>query len=89
MNSLPKTDTRQRRDCDLNQCPSEPESSSLTTRLPSHPREGLLVNRAEGKRGDGKGGGQEFPPKVNVSKINTAKMRAYDGLFTVNVKQVK
>ena len=84
MNSLPKTDTRQRRDCDLNQCPSEPESSSLTTRLPSHPREGLLVNRAEGK-----GGGQEFPPKVNVSKINTAKTRAYDGLFTVNVKQVK
>jgi len=35
VNSLPKTVTRQRRDCDLN--PTEPESSTLTTRLPSHP----------------------------------------------------
>ena len=34
MNSLPKTVTRQRRDCD---CPSAPESSTLTTLLPSHP----------------------------------------------------
>ena len=38
MNSLPKTVTRQRRDCDLNPGPSAPESSMLTTRLPSHPR---------------------------------------------------
>ena len=37
MNSLPKTVTRQRRDCDLNPGPSVPESSTLTTRLPSHP----------------------------------------------------
>ena len=35
VNSLPKTVTRQRRDCDLNQGPSAPESSALTTRLPS------------------------------------------------------
>ena len=28
--------TRQRRDCDLNPGPSAPESSTLTTRLPSH-----------------------------------------------------
>ena len=42
MNSLPKTVNRQRRDCDLNQGPSAPESSTLTTRLPSHP----LVNDA-------------------------------------------
>ena len=35
--SLPKTVTRQRRDCDLNPGPSAPESSTLTTRLPSHP----------------------------------------------------
>ena len=41
MNSLPKTVTRQRRDCDLNPGPSAPESSTLTTRLPSHP--GLTV----------------------------------------------
>ena len=37
MNSLPKTVTRQRRDCDLNPGSSVPESSTLTTRLPSHP----------------------------------------------------
>ena len=35
--SLPKTVTRQRRGCDLNPGPSAPESSTLTTRLPSHP----------------------------------------------------
>ena len=37
MNSLPKTVTRQRRDCDLDPGPSAPESSTLTTRLPSDP----------------------------------------------------
>ena len=36
MNSLPKTVSRQRRDCALNPGPSAPESSKLTTRLPSH-----------------------------------------------------
>jgi len=36
VNSLPKTVTRQRCDCDLNPDPSVPESSTLTTRLPSH-----------------------------------------------------
>ena len=36
VNSLPKTVTRQRRGCDLNPGPSVPESSTLTTRLPSH-----------------------------------------------------
>ena len=36
VNSLPKTVTLQRRDCDLNLGPSAPESSTLTTRLPSH-----------------------------------------------------
>jgi len=35
MNSLPKTVTRQRRECDFNPGPSAPESSTLTTRLPS------------------------------------------------------
>ena len=33
--SLPKTITRQRRGCDLNPGPTVPESSTLTTRLPS------------------------------------------------------
>jgi len=37
VNSLPKTVTRQRRNCDLNAGPSAPESSTLTTWLPSHP----------------------------------------------------
>ena len=37
VNSLPKAVTRRRRDCDLNPGPSAPESSTLTTRLPSHP----------------------------------------------------
>jgi len=37
VNSLPKTVTRQRRDCDLNPDPSAPETSTLTTRLPSRP----------------------------------------------------
>jgi len=37
VNSLPKTVTRQRRGCDLNPGHSAPGSSTLTTRLPSHP----------------------------------------------------
>jgi len=38
VNSLPKTVTRrQRRGYDMNPGPSAPESSTLTTRLPSHP----------------------------------------------------
>jgi len=37
VSSLPKTVTRQCRGCDLNPGPSVPESSTLTTRLPSHP----------------------------------------------------
>jgi len=37
VNSLPKTVTRQRRDCDLNPGSSAPESSTLTTRLPRQP----------------------------------------------------
>ena len=41
VNSLHKTVTRQRRDCDLNPVPSMPEFSTLTTRLLSHPRIGM------------------------------------------------
>jgi len=43
MNSLPKTVTRQHRDCDLNPGPSVPECSTLTTRLPSHPRTHIIA----------------------------------------------
>jgi len=45
VNSLPKTVTRQRRDCDLNPGPSAPESSTLTTRLPSHRNKGNKRNK--------------------------------------------
>ena len=37
VNSLPRTVTRRRRGCDLNSGPSAPESSTLTTLLPSYP----------------------------------------------------
>ena len=37
VNSLPKTVTLRRRGWDLNPGPPAPESSTLTTRLPSHP----------------------------------------------------
>ena len=47
VNSLPKTVTRQHRSCDLNPGPSVPESSTLTTQLPSHPtrRQHILWSR--------------------------------------------
>jgi len=45
VNSFPKTVIRQSRDCDLNPGPTAPESSTLTTRLPSHPT--LVVREAE------------------------------------------
>jgi len=38
VNSLPKTVTRQRHGYDLNPSHSAPESSTPTTRLPSHPK---------------------------------------------------
>jgi len=41
VNSLPKTVTRQRRDCDFNPGRTAPKSSTLTTRLPSHPTYGV------------------------------------------------
>jgi len=43
VNSLPKTFTRQRCDCNLNPGPSAPESTTLTTRLPSHPSSRLGI----------------------------------------------
>ena len=42
VNSLPKTVTRQRHNCDLKPRPSAPESSTLTTRLPSQPKQSDL-----------------------------------------------
>ena len=42
VNSLPKIVTRQRRGYDLNPGPTAPESSTLTTRLPSHTLQGSV-----------------------------------------------
>ena len=42
VNSLPKTVTRQHCGCNLNTVPYAPESSMLTTRLPSHPKNWYL-----------------------------------------------
>ena len=47
VDSLPKSVTRQRRDCDLNPGPSAPESSMLTTRLPSAACRDALVPAGE------------------------------------------
>jgi len=44
VNSLPKTVTRQRRGCDLNPGPSALESSTLNSRLPSHPEGNTYLN---------------------------------------------
>ena len=68
VNSLPKTVTRQRRGCDLNPGPSAPESSTLTTRLPSHPVvvqnvyqcEWSVVRRSVWWCGSGGGGGGQL-----------------------------
>jgi len=45
VNSLPKTVTRQRRGCDFNPGRTVPESSTLTTRLPSHNATTYLLAR--------------------------------------------
>ena len=47
MNSLPKTVTRQRRDCDLNQGPSALQSGTLATRLPSHRTEVIIYDSTQ------------------------------------------
>jgi len=46
VNSLPKTVTRQRRDCDLNPGPSALESSTITTRLRPRNAKTLLQKKA-------------------------------------------
>jgi len=48
VNSLPKTVTQQHRDCDLNPGPSVPESSTITTRLLSHPENTVIIINDDG-----------------------------------------
>jgi len=54
VNNLPMTVTRQRRGCDLNPGPTAPESSTLTARLPSHPRNRITLEKKYlmGRRAD-------------------------------------
>jgi len=57
--NLPKTVTRQRRDCDLNLGPSAPESNTLTTRLPSH-------QKRDSKTGESNDHvGRQVPPLIH------------------------
>jgi len=58
VNSLPKSVTRQRRDCDLNPGTSATESSTLTTRLPSHTLVGSLNTAKRSGRAPQRGLGQ-------------------------------
>jgi len=64
-NSLPKTVTRQRRSCDLNPGPSAPESSTQTTRLPSHPYIVDYFCKTQGRR-QGEAWGLS-PPTIEIS----------------------
>jgi len=74
VNSLPKTVTRQRRDCDLNPGSSAPESSTLTTRLPRHPRiEEKKKERKEGKKEGMEGGRDGFNSRRKVDSKFAAK----------------
>jgi len=54
VNNLPRTVIRQRRGCDLNPGPTAPESSTLTARLPSHPRNRITLEKKYlmGRRAD-------------------------------------
>ena len=82
VNSLPKTVTRQRRDCDLNPGPSAPESSTLTTRLPSHPRSYLTTNRYRSS------GGERLSVTAAIAHLPHLERSAYHARLRV-VKQVR
>ena len=72
-NSLPKTVTRQRRGCDLNPGPSAPESSTLTTRLPSHHMLDLLEIDEDKESGAEKDGGHDAAVEVDVAQQDRAR----------------
>ena len=85
VNSLPKTVTRERRDCDLNPCPSAPESSTLTTRLPS-PKGRFVYRRTR----EGGGVGLYLPTRGVVvsgvrrmNEVNARPTRLVPGRVTV------
>ena len=84
VNSLPKTATRLRRGCDLNPGPTAPESSTLTTRLPSHPvcvvRQitGGFVGGQSGRRVSRKPFRRRLPPSLPVKPIVRGKTIVLD-----------
>ena len=67
VNSLPKTVTRQRRDCDLNPGSSAPESSTPTTWPQSHPTSAEM--HAKGLLGSAKPG--HIEPRDRFAAKNT------------------
>jgi len=81
VNSLPKTATQQRRDCDSNPCSSEPESGTLATRPPM-PRP--LTEKQKKNRP-----ARPFPTKQHVSWFyrtnRTESRRMFTTLFSVFV----
>jgi len=82
VNSLPKTVTRQRRDCELNPGPSAPESSTLTTLLsivdnnthylhrPTRPDETILSRRV----GSGRTGLCELSTRQSARHVPCARV---------------
>jgi len=80
VNSLPKTVTRQRRGCDLNPGPFAPESSTLTTRLPSHPTARNQQLKSEKKR-------EKKTIKVKKGYDQKYKQQTVRGICVVNPEE--
>jgi len=78
MNSLPKTVTRQHRDCDLNPGPSAPECSTLTTRLRRHPRTHIITILHTASR-----------DKVINVRLACAEQRPLNGCVCVHVQNTE
>ena len=89
VNSLPKTVTRQRRGCDLNPSPSAPESSTLTTRLPSHPSVIGCTIYTSVRPCQLVPSDQERSPDSLLSTTVAAEQRTDDGLGTIQYVQFK
>jgi len=79
VNSLPKTVTRQRRGCDLNPGPSPPESSTLTTRLPSHTLLYYYCYKSQWQAGRGM-------PRMDTDRLTDERKQARTNRRTDNRK---
>jgi len=72
---LPKIVTRQRRGCDLNPGPSAPESSTLTTRLPTNfelydPSDCIVVRKTRDRQTDA-----HRPDACSIKRVHQLKKR--------------